>query len=64
VKLLPLILLVSIAPAIGQEKQQRIKVGEPSPEFTLKNQNGKDASLKQLIARKPVAIVFFRSADW
>lgn len=63
-KLIPMILLVCIEPANGQEKQRQIKVGETAPQFTLKDQDGKDASLKKLIANKPVAMVFYRSANW
>lgn len=63
-ELIPIILAVCITPANGQSKQRRIKVGDTASEFTLKDQNGKDSSLKKLIAEKPVAMVFYRSADW
>ena len=48
----------------AQADEPRVKVGDAAPEFKLKDQNGKDTSLKTLLAKKPVAIVFYRSADW
>ena len=63
-KLLPIALLVCTVPAIGQEKQPRIKIGEKAPEFTLEDQSGKEASLRKLLSQRPVALVFFRSANW
>jgi cytochrome oxidase Cu insertion factor (SCO1/SenC/PrrC family) len=44
--------------------EPKVKVGDTAPEFTLKDQNGKQASLKTLLTKKPVALVFYRSADW
>lgn len=41
-----------------------IGVGEKAPAFELKDQTGKAHSLETLIARGPVACVFYRSADW
>lgn len=42
-----------------------IKVGDPAPPFTLKNQSGADVKLQDLLSRKKfLAIVFYRSADW
>ena len=42
-----------------------IKVGQEAPDFKLKDQNGKDVSLKDLGKEgKQVALVFYRSADW
>ena len=39
-------------------------VGRVAPDFTLKDQNDRDVSLATLLKKGPVAIVFFRSADW
>ena len=41
-----------------------IKLGSEAPDFTVKDQDGKDVSLKGLRAEGKVALVFFRSADW
>ena len=41
-----------------------IAVGEEAPQFALKNQNGEEVSLASLLAKGPVALVFYRSADW
>ena len=41
-----------------------ICVGDHAPGFTLKDQNGQDVSLDALLKKGPVALVFFRSADW
>lgn len=38
--------------------------GATAPDFVLKNQDGKDVSLKSLLAENNVALVFYRSADW
>lgn len=39
-------------------------VGKQAPPFTLKDQDGKDLALAQLLKKGPVALVFYRSADW
>lgn len=41
-----------------------IKVGEKAPDFTLKNFDGTEHALSDLLKEAPVAIVFFRSANW
>ncbi len=46
------------------EEQTGVKVGEVAPKFTLKDQDGKDRSLDELLKRGNVALVFYRSADW
>lgn len=38
--------------------------GQKAPLFTLKDQANHDASLESLLKKGPVALVFFRSADW
>jgi len=37
---------------------------EKAPLFTLKDQANHDVSLDFLLKKGPVALVFFRSADW
>jgi cytochrome oxidase Cu insertion factor (SCO1/SenC/PrrC family) len=46
------------------EEQTGLKVGEKAPRFTLKDQDGKDRSLDDLLKKGEVALVFYRSADW
>lgn len=46
------------------EGKTGIKVGEKAPSFTLKDFNGTDRSLDDFLKKGPVALVFFRSADW
>lgn len=41
-----------------------IEVGEKAPAFTLKDQNGKEQALEDLLKKSSVALVFYRSADW
>lgn len=41
-----------------------LPIGQIAPAFHLKKQNGKEVSLESLLKKGPVALVFFRSADW
>ena len=41
-----------------------LKVGEKAPAFELKDASGKTITLSALQKNGPVAIVFYRSADW
>jgi peroxiredoxin len=41
-----------------------LRVGARAPAFTLKDQNGKEVALEALLKKGPVALVFYRSADW
>jgi len=41
-----------------------IKVGEKVPAFTLKDQNGKERALTDMLGKGSVALVFHRSVDW
>jgi peroxiredoxin len=41
-----------------------LPVGQHAPAFTLPDQNGNQVSLTDLLKVSPVALVFFRSADW
>jgi len=50
--------------AAAEEEQPRVNVGDTAPAFTLKDQNGAEAPLADLLADKPTALVFYRSADW
>lgn len=41
-----------------------LAVGTQAPDFTLKNAAGADVALSALLKKGPVALVFYRSADW
>jgi len=41
-----------------------LEVGTKAPKFTLKDQDGKDRSLDELLGKGKLALVFTRSADW
>jgi peroxiredoxin len=41
-----------------------LALGTPAPDFTLKNSAGAEVSLQSLTKAGPVALVFYRSADW
>src|SRR5207249_2260665 len=49
-------------PAVTEEIGLRI--GDRAPAFALKDQTGKEVSLDALLKKGPVALVFYRSADW
>lgn len=51
-------------PRPAPEEQTGVKVGDKAPKFTLKDQAGKERSLDELLKNGPVALVFYRSADW
>jgi cytochrome oxidase Cu insertion factor (SCO1/SenC/PrrC family) len=46
------------------EEHTGLKVGEKAPRFTLKDQQGAERSLDDLLKKGKVALVFYRSADW
>ena len=41
-----------------------LKVGDRAPEFVLTNQLGSPVSLEAALKKGPVALIFYRSADW
>jgi cytochrome oxidase Cu insertion factor (SCO1/SenC/PrrC family) len=46
------------------EEQTGLKVGEKAPRFTLKDRQGAERSLDELLKKGKVALVFYRSANW
>jgi cytochrome oxidase Cu insertion factor (SCO1/SenC/PrrC family) len=46
------------------EEKSGLKVGQQAPRFTLKDQEGADRSLDDLLKKGKVALVFYRSANW
>jgi peroxiredoxin len=49
--------------AHGQEKTGPA-IGTKAPAFTLKDQTGKERTLEEVLKKRKVALVFYRSADW
>ena len=45
-------------------QSKEIAVGDRAPLFTLKDQNDREVSLKEMIRKGPVAVVFIRSVTW
>jgi peroxiredoxin len=41
-----------------------LRIGEHAPNFVLNDQNDHEVSLESLLKKGPVALVFYRSADW
>ncbi len=41
-----------------------VAVGQKAPPLALKDQDGRERTLKNLLAHAKVALVFYRSADW
>ena len=61
----PLLLaLAATAAEPASPEKTGLAVGQRAPDFTLKDQNDRDVSLSALLKKGPVALVFFRSADW
>ena len=56
-------LLLAGAP-VGADDEVGLAMGQQAPAFSLEDQWGKTQLLSALLADGPVAIVFFRSADW
>lgn len=59
--------LAAAAPSQAQPapaERTGLKVGATAPDFKLKAPDGQEHSLHDLIKKGPVALVFFRSADW
>ncbi len=45
--------------AADEPKKPAVEVGKPAPDFTLKNQEGKDVKLSELKGKKNVLIAFY-----
>jgi hypothetical protein len=59
-----LALAVSLAAAYGQSIKTGPAVGERVPDFSAQDQASREQTLKSIMGRKGVMLVFFRSADW
>ena len=52
------------ASAVTAGELAGLNVGDHAPAFELKNQTGETVKLTELLKQGPVAVVFYRSADW
>ena len=59
-----LMLALCTMQAHAEERQSPVDVGEKVPAFQLKDQNGQERSLDDLLKKGNVALVFYRSASW
>ena len=53
-----------LAAAYAQSIKTGPVVGERIPDFSAQDQASREQTLKSIMGRKGVMIVFFRSADW
>ena len=54
-----------VATSIAEDRvHPGLKVGQEAPSFSLKDQQGGEVKLEDLIKDRPVALVFHRSASW
>ncbi len=60
----PLFGLLLAGAAVRADEEVGLAMGQQAPAFSLEDQWGKTQLLSALLADGPVAIVFFRSADW
>jgi len=56
--------IIGVGASANTTQDVGLRVGDKAPSFSLKDQNGNDVSLDSLIKKGPVALLFFRSADW
>lgn len=49
---------------LEQQKIPGLSIGEKAPVFKLKDQNGENRSLADILKSGSAALVFYRSADW
>ncbi len=54
--------LVLAAPAVAQEEEGGLAVGDQAPDFSLKGSDGETYSLAQFKGEKPVILAFFPKA--
>ena len=63
--MIPLVAMAWMLTAVPAPAEEvGLPPGTKAPEFSLVDQAGQAQSLSGLLAEGPVAIVFFRSADW
>lgn len=59
-----LLIIGASAPLLHGAELSGLKVGEKAPAFSLPNQDGVTVQLSEALKKGPVALVFYRSADW
>jgi hypothetical protein len=66
-----MLLAISLAAALLVQAPSKIdvsklgpQVGERVPDFSLKDQTGKDQTLQSIAGPRGTMLVFIRSADW
>lgn len=64
--LVALLVTVGMRPNLSAQTQpapqlppMTLKVGDPAPDFTLRDQNGKEVSLKDFQGKKTVVLAFY-----
>lgn len=50
--------------ALSDDIDGAVQVGQKAPPFELKDQNGDEHSLAEMLKHGKVALVFYRSASW
>jgi cytochrome oxidase Cu insertion factor (SCO1/SenC/PrrC family) len=59
------VLCLGVAPGSASAgEDDALSIGAKAPSFTLKDQDGKERSLDELLKKGNVALVFYRSAGW
>ena len=58
------LLVLTGAALYGQSIKTGPAVGEPVPDFSLRDQEGRTQTLKSVSGPKGTMLVFVRSADW
>lgn len=56
--------MLAAANLAAADDPEPLAVGGKAPSFTLKDQDGNERSLEDLLKKGKVALVFYRSADW
>jgi hypothetical protein len=56
------LICIAIAALYGQKTGP--VVGQPVPDFSAQDQEGRTQTLKSIMGPKRAMLVFFRSADW
>ena len=59
-----LVACVATAAEPAAPEKTGLAVGQKAPDFTLKDQTDHEVSLESQLKKGPVALVFYRSADW
>ena len=52
------------SPKEAQSRMIGLEVGDQAPAFTLKDQDGMELELNEILKKGPAALIFYRSADW